>query len=197
MLIILALVTYLVIRQLKIIAKSRKELSSANEKLSILNVQLDEANRIKEEYVAFFINQCSIYLERFERYKKLISKRLSVGQIDKLSEMVNNKKNVEMDLDELYQSFDKAFLRIYPNFIEEVNKLLKPEERYPSTNVLNTELRIFALIRLGINDSAQISDFLRYSLRTIYNYRSRVKAKSVIENDDFESKIMGIGSISH
>ncbi len=196
MLIVLGLVTYLLIRQLKIIVKSRKELRSANEKLISLNVQLDEANHIKEEYVAFFINQCSIYLERFERYKKLISKRLSVGQVDKLSEMVNNKKNVEMDLDELYQSFDKAFLRIYPNFVEEINKLLKPEERYPSTNVLNTELRIFALIRLGINDSAQISDFLRYSLRTIYNYRSRVKAKSVIENDDFEDRIMGIGSIS-
>lgn len=196
MLIVLALVTYLVIRQLKIIINSRKELRSANEKLSSLNVQLDEANHIKEEYVAFFINQCSIYLERFERYKKLISKRLSMGQVDKLSEMVNNKKNVEMDLDELYQSFDKAFLRIYPSFVEEINKLLKPEERYPSTNVLNTELRIFALIRLGINDSAQISDFLRYSLRTIYNYRSRVKAKSVIENDDFENRIMGIGSIS-
>lgn len=196
MLIVLGLVTYLLIRQLKIIVKSRKELRSANEKLISLNVQLDEANHIKEEYVAFFINQCSIYLERFERYKKLISKRLSVGQVDKLSEMVNNKKNVEMDLDELYQSFDKAFLRIYPNFVEEINKLLKPEEKYPSTNVLNTELRIFALIRLGINDSAQISDFLRYSLRTIYNYRSRVKAKSVIENDDFEDRIMGIGSIS-
>ncbi|ROI07819.1 hypothetical protein EGI11_09070 [Chryseobacterium sp. H3056] len=196
MLIVLALVTYLVIRQLKIIINSRKELRSANEKLSSLNVQLDEANHIKEEYVAFFINQCSIYLERFERFKKLISKRLSMGQVDKLSEMVNNKKNIEMDLDELYQSFDKAFLRIYPSFVEEINKLLKPEERYPSTNVLNTELRIFALIRLGINDSTQISEFLRYSLRTIYNYRSKVKAKSVIENEDFEARIMQIGSIS-
>lgn len=197
MLIILALVTYLVIRQLKIIVKSRKELRSANENLSVLNLKLDEANHIKEEYIGFFINQCSNYLEKFDRYKKLISRRLSTGQLDKLSEMVNNKKNDEMDLDELYQNFDRAFLRIYPNFVEEVNKLLKPEEHYQMKfGTLHTELRIFALIRLGINDSNQISDFLRYSVRTIYNYRSKVKAKSVIENDDFEAEIMLIGSIS-
>ena len=197
MLIILALVTYLVIRQLKIIVKSRKELRSANKNLSILNLKLDEANHIKEEYIGFFINQCSNYLEKFDRYKKLISRRLSTGQLDKLSEMVNNKKNDELDLDELYENFDRAFLRIYPNFVEEVNKLLRPEEYYQMKfGSLHTELRILALIRLGINDSNQISDFLRYSVRTIYNYRSKVKAKSVIENDDFESKIMLIGSIS-
>lgn len=197
MLVILALVTYLVIRQLKIIVKSRRELRSANKNLSILNLKLDEANHIKEEYIGFFINQCSNYLEKFDRYKKLISRRLSTGQLDKVSEMVNNKKNDEMDLDELYENFDRAFLRIYPNFVEEVNKLLKPEEYYQMKfGSLHTELRILALIRLGINDSNQISDFLRYSVRTIYNYRSKVKAKSVIENDDFEAKIMLIGSIS-
>jgi len=77
-----------------------------------------------------------------------------------------------------------------------VNALLKPEERYDlKFGTLNTELRIYALIRLGIKDTAQISEFLRYSLRTIYNYRSKVKSKSVIENDDFEAKIMQIGSI--
>lgn len=197
MLVILALVTYLVIRQLNVIVKSRKELRSANKNLSILNLKLDEANHIKEEYIGFFINQCSNYLEKFDRYKKLISRRLSTGQLDKVSEMVNNKKNDEMGLDELYENFDRAFLRIYPNFVEEVNKLLKPEEYYQvKFGSLHTELRILALIRLGINDSNQISDFLRYSVRTIYNYRSKVKAKSVIENDDFEAKIMLIGSIS-
>ncbi|WP_139258330.1 DUF6377 domain-containing protein [Epilithonimonas mollis] len=197
MLIILAMVTYLVIRQLKIIVKSRKEVRAANRDLNILNLKLDEANHIKEEYIGFFINQCSIYLEKFDRYKLLISRRLSTGQLDKLSEMVNNKKNTDMDLNELYQNFDRAFLRIYPNFVEEVNKLLKPNEQYDiKFGSLHTELRIFALIRLGINDSVQISDFLRYSLRTIYNYRSKVKAKSVIENDDFEARIMQIDSIS-
>ena len=113
-----------------------------------------------------------------------------------LSAMVNDKKNEEMDLNELYHNFDQAFLRIYPNFVNEVNKLLKKEEVYNlKEGTLNTELRIFALIRLGINDTNQISEFLRYSLRTIYNYRSKVKAKSVIENDEFEAKIMQIGSI--
>lgn len=192
----LGITMYFIYKQLKMIAKSRNELSKTNSVLKSLNNKLDEANHIKEEYIAFFIRQNSNYLEKFERYKKLISIRLSTGQLDKLSAMVNNKKNEEMDLNELYHNFDQAFLRIYPNFVNEVNKLLRKEDVYNlKEGTLNTELRIFALIRLGINDTNQISEFLRYSLRTIYNYRSKVKAKSVIENDEFEAKIMQIGSI--
>mgnify|MGYP000213856804 FL=1 len=192
----LGITMYFIYKQLKMIAKSRNELSKTNSVLTSLNHKLDEANHIKEEYIAFFIRQNSNYLEKFERYKKLISIRLSTGQLDKLSAMVNNAKNEEMDLNELYHNFDQAFLRIYPNFVEEVNNLLRKEEKYNlKFGTLNTELRIFALIRLGINDTNQISEFLRYSLRTIYNYRSKVKAKSVIENDEFEAKIMQIGSI--
>lgn len=188
---------YFVYKQLQTITKSRNELEQTNHQLKVVNSQLDEANHIKEEYIAFFINQCSTYIEKFDRYKKIISRRLSVGQMDKVLDMVNNKNNNEMDLAELYQNFDRAFLRIYPNFVQEINKLIKPDAQYQmKSGTLNTELRIFALIRLGINDTNQISEFLRYSLRTIYNYRSRVKAKSVIENDDFEAKIMEIGSIS-
>ena len=193
----LGITMYFIYKQLKMIAKSRNELSKTNSVLKSLNNKLDEANHIKEEYIAFFIRQNSNYLEKFERYKKLISIRLSTGQLDKLSAMVNNKKNEEMDLNELYHNFDQAFLRIYPNFVEEVNNLLRKEEKYNlKFGTLNTELRIFALIRLGINDTNQISEFLRYSSRTIYNYRSKVKAKSVIENDEFEAKIMQIGSIT-
>ena len=192
----LGITMYFIYKQLKMIAKSRNELSNTNSVLKSLNNKLDEANHIKEEYIAFFIRQNSNYLEKFERYKKLISIRLSTGQLDKLSAMVNDKKNEEMDLNELYHNFDQAFLRIYPNFVNEVNKLLRKEDVYNlKEGTLNTELRIFALIRLGINDTNQISEFLRYSLRTIYNYRSKVKAKSVIENDEFEAKIMQIGSI--
>ncbi len=192
----LGITLYYIYKQLKIIKNSRNKLSKINTDLKILNAKLDEANHIKEEYVAFFINQCSTYLEKFDRYKKLISNRLSSGQIHKVSAMLINKKNNDVDLNELYQNFDRAFLRIYPNFVQEINKLLKPDEAYElSSGTLNTELRIFALIRLGINDTQQISDFLRYSLRTIYNYRSRVKAKSVIDNDQFEVEIMQIGSI--
>ena len=192
----LGITMYFIYKQLKMIAKSRNELSKTNSVLKSLNNKLDEANHIKEEYIAFFIRQNSNYLEKFERYKKLISIRLSTGQLDKLSAMVNDKKNEEMDLNELYHNFDQAFLRIYPNFVNEVNKLLRKEDVYNlKEGTLNTELRIFALIRLGIKDTNQISEFLRYSLRTIYNYRSKVKAKSVIENDEFEAKIMQIGSI--
>ncbi len=196
MFLLICCAAFFIYKQLQTIVKSRNELSTANKSLQILNHRLDEASKIKEEYIAFFINQCSNYIEKFDGYKKLISRRIVNGRYDKLLEMVN-KKNSEMDLNELYENFDTAFLRIYPAFVDEVNSLLRPEERYHlKSKTLNTELRIYALIRLGIKDTSQISEFLRYSLRTIYNYKSKVKAKSIIQNDDFEDRIMKIGDVS-
>ena len=96
---------------------------------------------------------------------------------------------------ELYAKFDSIFLNIYPDFIEEFNNLLVPEERiYPKQDeLLTTELRIYALIRLGITDSNKIASFLRYSLRTVYNYRTKVRNKSAVTRGDFEDYVKKIG----
>ena len=88
------------------------------------------------------------------------------------------------------------FLKIYPNFVEEINKLLRPEEQYPINNDLNLnqELRVFALIRLGVTNNNQIATFLHYTLRTIYNYRSKVKSKAINPDDNFELLVQKIGT---
>lgn len=189
MIFLLAVVIYLLIKNLREVNRARKNLKTVNAKLH-------EANRIKEEYVAFFVQQSSLYLEKFEQYKKQISLRVATGQLKKLEEMLKGKKGDIINLNEFYQNFDNAFLRIYPNFVKEINTFLKPEDRFTlKPGILNNELRIFALIRLGINDTQQISGFLRYTVQTIYNYKSKVKQKMVIPSDDFESKIMKIGAI--
>jgi hypothetical protein len=105
--------------------------------------------------------------------------------------MTSSTADSSKELKELYENFDKAFLNIYPDFVEEFNKLLRPEEQYTHTqnNTLNQELRIFAFIRLGINDSNKMAVFLHYSLRTIYNYRSKVKSKALDQKEDFEEKV--------
>jgi len=104
--------------------------------------------------------------------------------------------NTKKEIEELYSNFDMAFLNIYPSFVNEINALLKEEERYKlKSNELNTELRIFALIRLGITDNKHIASFLLYSMQTIYNYRSKVKAKALADNENFEEKINNIGAI--
>jgi DNA-binding NarL/FixJ family response regulator len=100
------------------------------------------------------------------------------------------------DINELHTNFDKTFLALYPNFVTEFNSLLRNIEQYDlEKNQLNNELRIFALIKLGITDVKQIAEFLHYSAQTVYNYKSKVKAKALVESDQFEDEVMKIGSI--
>ncbi|MDE6153928.1 MAG: hypothetical protein K2G21_07280, partial [Muribaculaceae bacterium] len=96
-----------------------------------------------------------------------------------------------------YENFDKAFLNLYPNFIDEFNRLLQPESRFSlPKDRLNTPVRIFALIRLGITDMTQIAGFLHYSVQTVYNYKSKVRKTSVLTPEEFEEKVKKIGTLA-
>lgn len=200
-----------VYKQMKRVSKIRKELYRANVKLTDLNEdisntnnqlyevnsQLSEANHVKEEYIAHFFDLCSDYIDKLENYRKSLNKRAANNQMEELFKMLKSTTIVENELEDLYKNFDTVFLNLYPTFVEEFNELLVPEERiYPKQGeLLNTELRIFALIRLGITDSVKIAGFLRYSLRTVYNYRTKVRNKSAVFRDEFEEKVKKIGTI--
>ena len=114
--------------------------------------------------------------------------------LEELLKMVRSREVLDTGLKELYDNFDTAFLHLFPDFVDKFNDLLQPEERIVlrKGELLNTELRIFALIRLGIDDSSQIAEFLRYSVNTIYNYRAKVKNKARISREDFEIRLMQI-----
>ncbi len=183
----LVITTFYVYKQIKIVSKAKKHLKE-------MNKSLDDANHIKEEYIGYFLNQCSIYVNKLDEYKQQIYRKIKAGQIEDLTKMISTTSSSKKDIEELYKNFDAAFLKLYPNFVSDFNLLLKEDDRYkPKSNELNTELRIFALIRLGISDNKQISSFLRYSIQTIYNYRSKVRGKTLIENEDFEEKVKKIG----
>ena len=166
-----------------------------NEELVGLNKNLDEANLIKEKYVGYFMNQCAVYINKLDEYRKNVNRKIKTGQIDDLYK--SSSRPFEKELEELYHNFDKAFLKLYPNFVEKFNSLLKPEERYKlEKDQLNTELRIFALIRLRITDVGQIAVFLHYSVQTIYNYKSKVKRMSTLDSNIFEEEVKKLGSLS-
>lgn len=179
-----------------VLDKTNKDLEGVNNKLNKLNNELYDANLIKEEYIGYFMDLCSEYINKLEDYRKSINNKIATKRFDELSKMTNSAgKNHEVK--ELYRNFDKAFLNIYPGFVNSFNNLLKPEERFEiRKGELNTELRVFALIRLGITDSAKIASFLRSSIQTVYNYRSKIKKKSISENDDIEEKIKRIDVLS-
>jgi hypothetical protein len=193
---VLAVSLYYIYRQIKFLSKARKKLKITNEQLVNANQKLDEVNLIKEKYIGNFMNQCAVYIDKLDDYRKNVNRKLKAGQIDELLKQTSSSRDLERDVEELYDTFDRAFFKIYPNFVEEFNRLLKEEERYKlGLNRLNSELRIYALIKLGINDVDQVAAFLRYSNQTIYNYKSKVRGKA-IESENFESEVKKIGSFS-
>jgi len=193
----LGITLYILYHQNKTISSGRKKLKGINQELLQLNHRLDEANLIRERYIGYYINQCAVYLDKLDDYRKFVQRKIKSGQIDELIKFTSSNKLLEKDALALFTEFDKSFLEVYPTFVEEFNSLLKEEERYTTLkNQLNTELRIFALIRLGITDVNQIAVFLRYSIQTIYNYKSKVKGKAIFEGDLFEEKVKKIASIS-
>ena len=194
-------------RQMKKLADARNHLQQANEQLNGLNeelrqmnsclsstnIELSESNQIKE-YIARFIKLCSTYINRLDAYRRMVNKKVSAGQIAELLKITRSQDALDEELEELYANFDTAFLHLFPDFVKKFNDLLQDNERIvlKKDELLNTELRIFALIRLGIEDSSQIAEFLRYSVNTIYNYRAKVKNKTRGSREDFEDLVRKI-----
>lgn len=175
-----------------------RELSEMNEQLKSTNLDLSESNHVKEEYIGHFLSLCSTYIDKLENFRKMVIKKIVSGQTAELLKITKSTDIQENELKEFYSNFDNTFLHLYPSFVEDFNSLLVDEEKIvlKKGELMNTELRIFALIRLGIDDSSKIADFLRYSVNTIYNYRAKVKNKAKVSREDFESLVMKIGSFS-
>lgn len=195
-------------RQMKKLSAARNHLQTANNQLNALNdelrqmnhclsstnAELSESNQIKEEYIARFIKLCSTYINRLDAYRRMVNKKVSAGQITELLKITRSQDALDEELEELYANFDTAFLHLFPDFVKKFNELLLDSEQIilKKGELLNTELRIFALIRLGIEDSSQIAEFLRYSVNTIYNYRAKVKNKARGSREDFEELVRKI-----
>lgn len=200
---------FFVYKQMKKVAAARREvlntntlLQELNEELHDSNLQLkdmnhtlSETNYIKEEYIGRYMDQCSTYLDKMDMYRRSLNKIAAAGKVEELYKAIKSSQFLEDELKEFYSNFDMTFLQLFPNFVEDFNALITEPMQPKPGELLNTELRIFALIRLGITDSTKIAQFLRYSVTTIYNYRTRVRNKALGERDEFESKVMKIGKV--
>ena len=172
-----------------------EELHDSNSQLKEMNHTLSEANHIKEEYIGRYMDQCSTYLDKMDLYRRSLNKIAAAGRVEELYKAIKSSQFLDEELKEFYANFDVTFLQLFPSFVEDFNALLTEPMQPKPGELLNTELRIFALIRLGITDSTKIAQFLRYSVTTIYNYRTRVRNKAVGERDEFEAKVMQIGKV--
>ncbi len=176
--------------------KVNTRLDNANRTLLQFNLKLDEANMIKDEYIGYFFNTHSDYIEKLDRLKRSIEKNMREKRYEEVL-MVLNRLNTNFERENLSHSFDKVFLNIFPKFVEDFNALFDADHQIHLADgqLLNSELRIFALIRLGIHDNETIGKILNYSVNTIYTYKTKVKNKSLIPNEEFEDKIMLIKAV--
>lgn len=199
---ILTISLFYIYKQLKKLSIARKsmkemntELKQMNDNLNELNKKLSESNLVKEEYIGSVFNLCSTYINKLENYRININRKLKARKLDEAFKITNSSSLVTDELKELYRNFDVIFLNIYPNFIDEFNALLLKEEQITpkAGDILPPELRVFALVRLGISDSSKIANFLHYSPQTVYNYKLKVRNKLAISKDEFSIAIQQIG----
>jgi len=183
-------------KQVKKLQKAQRIITEAHEAQRLINNKLEEANKIKEEYIGYFFSLDSEFFVKLERLKRTLDQKVADRKFEDIRFIVNNIQ-LKKEKEELLRSFDTVFLRIFPNFVGRFNALFKEEDqvKLKENELLNIDLRIFALIRMGITDNEKIAQVLEYSVNTIYAYKTRIKNKSIVPNDEFEARILEINSI--
>ena len=182
-------------RMQQALERSNAQLAAANEELSVLNRQISKADKVKEEYILDFLQglseQVALLRSEDNRFRNLLKQ----GKSDQLFRELAISERSEKALEEFYRKFDETFLALYPDFVSEFNALLREDARFPlrKDGRLTTELRIFALIRLDVDDSKRIASILHYSVSTIYNYKVSVKNAALGDRETFEERVKQIG----
>ena len=189
------------VRQMKKLSSAKKSIQNMYEDMKLMNINLDELNKklsesdhVKEEYIGSIFNLCSTYINKMEAYRIQLNKKLIANQIEDVKRITTNSL-VADELKEFFGYFDITFLNIYPNFINQFNELLMDGEQITLKvgDLMTPELRVYALIRLGITDSNKIASFLHYSPQTVYNYKQKIKNKLAVSKDEFSDLVRQIG----
>jgi len=190
-------ILYVVFIQLKKVKVSERLINEKNDQLASINTKLLEHTRINEEYIGFFFKQSFSNINMLEKLKRKVEHKIKMKKIDEALEVVTSMQ-ISKEREYLYDTLDQIFLKLLPNFVPAFNELLRPEDQiWPQkSGSLNTVLRIFALMRLGIKDDETIAGILDYSVSTIYTYKIRVKAKAIVKGEEFDQRIMNIKFIN-
>ena len=168
-----------------------QEVKRTNEELQNTYSQLRMTDKVKEEYIARYLNRCRMYLDQLTEFRSATLRLVKNRHFEELANQLKRDLNAKTEQAQFYEDFDAAFLTLFPDFVASFNALLQPEHQLSvkKNGLLNTELRIYALIRLGIHDTTRIAHFLDYSTATVYNYRSKIRNKAICSPEEFESLV--------
>ena len=199
--IVLLLSAFIVLlrKKMRQLSHARQELTEAlvavrevNAALLEMNEKLSTADKVKETYIARYLQRCRGYIDTLDEYRRELLKLAKAKNYAHLMERLQSAEQLVQEEQSFYADFDEAFVTLFPKFIDNFNALLpKQAQVHPKRDeILNTELRIFALIRLGVTDSNRIAHFLNYSVPTIYSYRSRLRNKSLLDKNAFDEAVL-------
>jgi len=201
--VVIALVLFMIFIQLRklkiqdqVIKEKNKELNQINDQLLDINDKLREFATVNEKYIGYFFDVISGYILKLDRLKKNVERKILAKRFGEILPGLND-IDIKREREILFNTFDRVFMSIFPNFITVFNSLLKEEDQiWPKApELLNTDLRIFALIRLGINDNEAIATILEYSVNTIYVYKMRIKAKALVPAEEFDKIMMLVKAV--
>lgn len=193
----------IILRQVKKLKIAQKTITQAhvkeleiNRQLAETNARLEDANKIKEKYIGYFFNFNAAFYDKMDKFKKSLEQKLADRKLDEIRALIA-KINLRKEKEELVQHFDHAFLKLFPNFVTVFNSMFREEDQQvlEENELLNTDLRIFALIRMGIHDNEKIAHILQYSVNTITTYKTRIKNRSIVPNEEFEKRVMEIKAV--
>lgn len=168
-----------------------QEVKNTNEELQNTYSQLRMTDKVKEEYIARYLNRCRMYLDQLAEFRSFTLRLIKNRHFEEVANQLKRDLNAKVEQTQFYADFDAAFLTLFPDFVSSFNALLQPEHQLTvkKNGLLNTELRIYALIRLGIHDTTRIAHFLDYSTATVYNYRSKIRNKAICPPEEFEELV--------
>lgn len=168
-----------------------QEVKNTNEELQSTYSQLRMTDKVKEEYIARYLNRCRMYLDQLAEFRSSTLRLIKNRHFEEVANQLKRDLNAKVEQTQFYADFDAAFLTLFPDFVSSFNALLQPEHQLTvkKNGLLNTELRIYALIRLGIHDTTRIAHFLDYSTATVYNYRSKIRNKAICPPEEFEELV--------
>ena len=176
------------------IDEHNRDLTAINNRLLALNSQMQEADKVKQEYIALFLGILSENISKTRQYRHHVLKAIRQGNTKSLEQEIELLPSMDDDIQEFYKMFDETFVNLYPDFVDKFNELLVDGAAIvpKGDDILTPELRIFALIKLGISDSSKIASLLHYSANTIYNYRAKIKNKARGSRSEFEEAVRNI-----
>ncbi len=174
--------------------EQNNDLKEVNRRMTALNKDLEEANEVKESFIALFLSILSESINDTRQYKNHVLHNIRRGAVASIVEEIEALPPIDEDITEFYKMFDRTFIDLYPNFVEKFNALLRDGEAAipKGDDLLSPELRIFALIKMGITDSSKIAALLHYSVNTIYNYRAKMKNKAKGDRNKFEDYVKAL-----